>query len=386
MEHEISALIFPETDPSLPGMAKLLLFFDALSYYRPTEAGESSGKGGNFLPGLVMGYAPAPLGDDLARFSRLLREMETSGPDEFSRLFSTAKTTGAAGQVRDQDEVSAGTVYTALHKDAGEKAAIRHKERLWQARLILKLAEMLNSREAEVRQGLAQVSRVEQKLFATLAGPGQDDADIPAVLDALHTHFQPKADITPAAATSPGTSGLFIPQRVKAWSELYLADSSDPLPLILAAANPESGGLLLDGYENTWRRKPKKLFTLAIPALHPAAAEETLDAYLSSRASFRRAVRDNLEYLAGFLRKTAAGGATPENRVENPLLLENITAWEEKMNDHFPGPGKNMQELEFYSFPGVSNTKLLQRLFHLQGPVEEHKQKGSTGIVAILNS
>ena len=97
-------------------------------------------------------------------------------------------------------------------------------------------------------------------------------------------------------------------------------------------------------------------------------------------------MHESLEYLAGFLRKTAAGGAIPENRVENPLLAENITAWEEKMSDHFPGPGKNMQELEFYSFPGVSNSELLQRLFHLQGPVEEHRQKVSTGIVAILNS
>ncbi len=366
-------------------MAKLLLFFDALSYYRPTEVGESSGKEGNFLPGLVMGYAPAPLGDDLARFSRLLREMETSGPDEFSRLFSTAKTTGAAGQVRDQDEVSAGNVYTALHKDIGEKAAIRHKERLWQARLILKLAEMLNSREAEVRQGLAKVSRVEQKLFAALAGPGQDDPDTPALLGALDAHFQPKTDITPAAATSPGTAGLFIPQRVKAWSELYLADSSDPLPLVLAAANPESGALLLDGYENTWRRKPKKLFSLAIAALHPAAAEEALNAYLSSRASFRRAVHENLEYLAGFLRKTAAAEAIPENRVENPLLTENISAWEEKMNDHFPGPEKNTPKLDFYCFPAISNTDLLQRLFHLQGPVSARSRlQNRTGLLAVL--
>jgi len=369
-------------------MAKLLLFFDALSYYRPTEAVESNGRDSSFFPDLVLGYAPAPLGDDLARFTRLLREMETSGPDEFSRLFSTAQPPGAAGHVRDQDEVSAGSVYSAMHKNAGAKAGIRHKERLWQARLILKLAEMLTRREAEVRQGLAQVSAVEQKLFATLAGPGQAAANGPAVLGGLDKHFQPKADNTPATSPSPGTSGLFIPQRLKAWSELYLADSSNPLPLILAAASRESGDLLLDGYENTWRRQPKKLFALAIPALlHPPAAEEAPDGYLTSRDSFRRAACDNLEYFAGVLRKTAdTAGASPDNRVDNPLLTDNISAWQEKMKDHFPGPGKNMQELEFYSFPGVSNTELLQRLFHLQGPVSEHKQKGSTGIVAILNS
>ncbi|KPJ97672.1 MAG: hypothetical protein AMJ60_10585, partial [Desulfobacterales bacterium SG8_35] len=146
MEHATSALIFPDTEPSIPVLAKLLIYFTSLSYYLPTETDGPKDRHSAFLENLCTKYAPAPLGHDLSRFNRLLREMETGSPHEFSRLFSAARPPGTAGQAGDQDETSAGRVFSALHKDAGTKASVRYKERLWQARLILKLAEMHDRR------------------------------------------------------------------------------------------------------------------------------------------------------------------------------------------------------------------------------------------------
>ena len=386
MELTPSALIFPETEPSVPAAAKLLLFFAALSYYLPTEADGPKDRNSGFFTDLCTGYAPAPLGHDLSRFNRLLREMETSRPDEFSRLFSAARTPGGSGLARDRDETSAGSVYSALHMDVGAKAAILNKERLWQARLILKLAELLNRREAEVRQGLAQISSVEQKLFAALGGLGEAETDDPAELSGPDKLLHPKAAEILAPESWPATSGLLIPLRLKAWAELYLADPSDPHPLILVTANPESGSSLLDGYENTWRRDPQKLFSLAIPAFHLTAAAESAEQYLASRNTFRRAARDTLEYFAGLLRETAASTRpATDNQEEAAILAENISAWEEKANIHFPGPGKESRKLDFYCFPAVSCAELLQRLFHLDGPAPaKNKQQHRTGILAVL--
>ena len=381
-----SALIFPETEPSVPGMAKLLLFFDALSYYLPTESDGTGSRADSFFTNLCTAYAPAPLGGDLSRFNRLLREMETSRTDELARLFSAANTAFATGQVRDQYETSAGNLYSALQKDTGMQINNLNKERLWQARLILKLAEMLDKKEAEVRLGLAQVSAVEQKVFASLEGSG--DAKTGGLTE-LYGHNKPQQpgtdEILPAQYPLE-TSGLLIPLRLKAWAELYLADPSGSYPLMLVTANPESGAMLLDGYENVWRRDADKLFSLSIPAVNPVDMGEAGDQYLSARNAFREAARDNMKYLAGFLQETASVACSGPPAREDSGLAENVSAWEAKVKGHFPDTETDFKKLVFYCFPNISFAELFQRLFRLEGPVSANKSKHPTALLAILNS
>jgi hypothetical protein len=388
MKKVTSALIFPETEPSIHGVAKLLIFFTALSYYLPTETDGAINRSSIFFTNLCAGYAPAPLGDDLSRFKRLLREMETSRPDELSRLFSTAKAPMAAGHARDQDETSAAGVYSALSKDAEIKTSTRYKERLWQARLILKLAEMLDRREMEVRQGLAQVSSVEQQVFASLTGFGETEMADLTELNGLDKLQRQKSKDNLPHESSLETSGMLISLRLKAWAELYLADSSDLHTLILASANAESGAILLDSYENTWRRDPKILFSLSIPAVNPADIEGAWDQYLASRNAFRATVHENIEYFARFLQETATSAELPpHNREEISLLTKNVSAWEEKVQVHFPDPETRFKKLVFYCFPGISFAELFQRLYHVDGPIPaNNKQQRPTALLAILKS
>ncbi len=361
-------------------MAKFLIFFDALSYFLPTESDGPCNKDNIFFKTQCTGYVPAPLGDDLVRFNRLLREMETSRPGEFSRLFSAANAPVATGQIRDRDETSAGSIYSALHADAETKTKMQHKERLWQARLVLKLAEMLDRKENEVRQGLERISSVEQKVFASLEGLNGPEPDDLAVSD------RSKKNVGIPQAPPLKTSALLNPLRVKAWAELYLAASSDQHPLILVTANPESGSTLLDGYETTWRRDPEKLFSLSIPAVHPAGIDGTWDQYLTFRNTFREAAQVNLEYFAKFLQKTARlAGSALDNQEEISILSENVSAWEQKVKIHFPGTKTGFKKLVFYCFPGISLAELFQKLFHREGSVPTSKREHPTGLLAILN-
>jgi hypothetical protein len=388
MDNAPSALIFPETEPSIPGMAKLLIFFTVLSYYRPIESGGPSSGENNLCTRFCNGYTPAPLGAELPRFNRLLREMETSRPEEFSRLFAAVQPPGVgAGQGRDPDETSAGSVYAAMHADAALKAGIAHKERLWQARLLLKLAEILDRRETEVRQGLAQISCLQQKLFASLEGPAETaSADLIELGDPDKT-LLPGADDTLPDASFSWTSIQFIPQRLKAWAELFLADSSNLHTLLLATAIPESGAILLDGYENIWRRDPEKLFSLALPPVKTAAIDGTWDRFLAARDTFRDTVQENLAYFASFLQEKAGSpGSAPENRAEIAALPENISAWEAKLKVRFPDTEKGANKLDFYAFPGISYAELFQRLFHLEGPAATNRPTYPTALLAILTS
>lgn len=386
MEYSTSALIFPETVPSRHGVAELLLFFETLSYYLPTEADGIKSRDKDLFTTLCTGHAPAPLGDDLSRFNRLLREMETSRPDEFARLFSAATLSMSAGQARDQDETSAAGVFSALRKDAAIQTSIRYKERLWQARLILKLAEMLDRREEEVRQGLAEVAAVEQKIFASLEGLAEAATTAPAESSCRDRLQHPKPAYLRTDEPSLATSGLLLPLRLKAWAELYLANSPDLHPPVLVTANPECGSSLLDGYENSWRQEAEKLFSLSIPAVTPTGMERSWESCLASRNRFRAAVEANLEYFVERLRKTAAfPGSAPENPEEASMLSKNLAAWEQQVGLHFPGPETGCKKLDFYCFPGIAFAELFQRLFHLQGAMTANKQHHRTALLAILN-
>jgi hypothetical protein len=381
----VSAIIFPETEPSNHIMVKFLLFFNTLSYYLPIEPeGTESKDNGLFTP-LCSGYAPAPLGEDISRFSRLLREMETSRTDELARLFSAAMAPMATGEVMDKDETSSAGVYSALQRDPGTNTSIRHKERLWQARLMLKLAELLDRREEEVRQGLAQVSSVERKVFASLEGLSEAKADSPAELSgSAKLQAQKDDDILPDE-TSLGTSGLLIPMRLKAWAQLYLQDSSDQRPLILATASSESGSILLEGYENAWHRDLEKLFSLPIPDVFLADRKVMRDEYLATRKIFREDTKKNLEYFAKLLQKTSSiSESTQYHKEDHSLLADNVSAWEKKLAAHYPARKTGFKKLDFFCFPGIPFTELFQRVFHLEKPVQADILEQPTALLAIL--
>jgi hypothetical protein len=388
MEPLSSALIFPETEPSIHDIGNLLFFFNSLSYYLPTESDAEGLIDQNLFDNLCAGYVPAPLHEDLNRFNRLLGEMENSRSDDLARLFSSAKSPIATGQIRDRDEASSGSILSALQEDNGKKAHIQLKERLWQARLILKLAEMLNRRESEVRQGLEKVSSDEQKNFASLAGSNGTESGDPAQFSALEKPLHLKGKIEYPEDYSAGGSAMLVPLRIKAWAELFLADSSPSRPSVIVTTNPDSGSILLDRYENTWRKTPQKLFSLSIPMFPGLGSSESAkEQYIASRIKLRLAAKEDLKYFENFLTETAVSHDSSSDRREDISIdSEHIAAWEETIKIEFPSSATGYQQLDFYCFPGIPSCTLLQKLFHLEPTPAVNEQGYTTSILAILHT
>ncbi len=343
----ISALIFPETAVSPLDTAKFLLFFDELGFYLATEPENSGAAPGPLLAEFCKGYAPAPLGADLPRFSRLLREMETARSDELARLFAAAGAPVTSGPARDKDETSAANIYGALHQDEAAKSSLRQKERLWQARLVLKLAEILDSREAEVRAGLTRIVAAEQNMLTAL---GEDET----LATAGPQQFSPK----PAA--------VLVPLRLKAWAALHLSNTSRPGFPVLLASGRESGIILLDGFENIWQKAATPLFTLSFPGIVPAGPAG-IQNFLAARNAFRETARENMVHLAETIQAAAAGGEVPASSAARELTGQ-AAAWDEKVREHFRETAPEMVQLAFSCFDGVSFADLFSRLFQTEGP------------------
>ena len=388
MEPLSSVLLFPETEPSIQDIGKLLFFFKSLSYYLPTESDAEGANDQHIFKNLCTGYVPAPLDEDLSRFNHLLREMENSRSDDLARLFSSAQAPIATGQIRDKDEASSGSVFAALHKDNENIAYVEQKERLLQARLILKLAEILSRRENEVRQGLARITSKEQNIFASLEGDSETELKDPVQFSDPEKPAQLKSKIEYPEDYSAGASAMIIPLRVKAWAELFLADSSADRPGIIVTASPDSGSILLDGYENTWRKTPQKLFSLPVPTFPGLdSSESTKEQYLSSRNRLRLTAQEDLEHFESILRETAVSRDISSSRHQELSILEkHIESWEEKVKLEFPLPAAGHLKLDFYCFPGTSTADLFQKIFHLEPITSVNEQGYTTSILAILHT
>jgi len=181
---------------------------------------------------------------------------------------------------------------------------------------------------------------------------------------------------------------MLIPIRVKAWTELFLADSSPDRPFILVTPNPDCGSTILDRYENICDHQPQKLFSLSVPTVQGLGSSDSVDEhYISSRMKLLLAAKENLKFFENFLRDTALSVTTlPDRHKEISKLAEHIAAWEKLIKKDFPDPATVNRKLVFYSFPGVTIEKLLQRLFHLESTASVNDQEYVTSILAILHA
>ncbi len=237
----------------------------------------------------------APLGEDAPRFQALLREM--TGRDAAvirGQLLAMASRPG-----RDRDEASAGSLATAMHHlggGAAEDLAKARVERLWQARLFLKLAETVTSAEAEITLGLAALAGKQAEMLKALQG--DDEADEPDEALPMVPLYRPR----------PGRF-FRLRDQLAAWAVFYRLDPN-PEPLLLSD-DPEAVTLLADEVE---KRAPGQV--LALPELELGLAEEdraavvkTLLEMLAGQVETGRAGLQAL--LESRPRLPAAGGATP---------------------------------------------------------------------------
>ncbi len=238
----------------------------------------------------------APLGEDAKRFQSLLREM--TGRDAAvirGQLLAMASRPG-----RDRDEVSVGSLSTAMHQMGGDGAAEdlakARVERLWQARLFLKLAESVTSAETEISLALAALAGKQAEMLKALQGG--DDEDEPD-------------ETIPVAPLSRPLPGRFLRVRdqLSAWAVFYLLDP-EPSSLLLTD-DPEAAALLADEVE---KRAPGHLVSL--PDLDMGMVETDLVAVAEAlqemlAGQVEKGLADLQELAASRRQFPAVGGAAP---------------------------------------------------------------------------
>ncbi len=284
---QLTALRFPDTLVTTASVSQELFFFDRIDFFQPTE----SEIGDNPDPladlKLCVGYPPAPLGDDLERFRMLLSELKGNEGEFYSGVLSsiTLDYLGNRGGEKTWELISS---LQRQGKTGKDKKARNREEILWQARLLLKLSEVIQREEEAMEISMASVADLERNLFRQLKDGDVNDQD-------------ESLAVKPVTTARPfGRIGPLL----KAWGQLFLADRQPHG--ILTTNNAEAALTILDVEESLAGQAPKRAAKLVLPS------PLIMDGFFGKREDFRRAVAGILNDFAGLLGDLSEKGLDEE--------------------------------------------------------------------------
>jgi hypothetical protein len=318
------ACIFPETAPYHPALDQVGRLFDRIVLIRTadgeTEPAASPRLASLHRAGRLQTLTPAPLNGNSERFQLLVQDMAARGTEALAQL--SALMLSEAWRPDERESRATGLVHQ-LRQDTDESTEAVD-QRLWQASLVLKLAEWSDQQEMEVRTGLERIRQRHQNLFAALNDGDDDGLPSPVSLpidDAEQEHL--------------------LVHRLRAWTRLCLYGSAWPPGLLLTRHSAVLSGLS-DAFTRYHDREPRQILDLPIPALDKENAPESTE-----RALLRPAL-------------LAAG----EDGIDADQLLQlcdqTTRGWPHREKNHDPAPAKSETfRFSLLYFPGITIQQLL---------------------------
>ena len=273
---QLTALRFTDTLVSTASVSQELFFFDRIDFYQSTESEKNVPPDPLADLRLCAGYSPAPLGDDLERFGMLISEMKGHEGEFYSGVLSSM----TLEYLENRDEEKTWELISSLQRQ-GERGKDRKRsdreEILWQARLLLKLAEIIQIEEEEMEAAMASVADLERNLFRQLKDGDTGDP---------RESFSPR----PAAAARPPVRTAPL---LKAWGHLFLEDSR--AHGILTTRDTEAALTLLDVEEVISGQAPEQVASLILPS------PLVINGFCEKRESFRKSAADILHSFTALL-------------------------------------------------------------------------------------
>lgn len=364
----LETLYFPDTVLPAHRQFPLALFFSRVHLLQPVEDDETGARDSvsatESYPFMEKDFCqvhtPAPLGADRDRFLHLVNDIKNRKDNYVEQLsyLSLASLSDPA----QRDDQSGQTIISSLLQGVDRDSQARD-ESLWQARLVLSIAETLDCEEEELVRQLAAIDDQEIALFRSLQGEiiesGEEDAgDDPfqELLELRQKLNQPR----------PG----MIKKRLRAWSRLYLAGPpAEELPL-WTTHRPEAADILLEQYEKECGHAPVVLLQIHLPARSGGDNRDTAE----KMKRFREAIQPQMEALVNALNKLVQ----EERAVVDPgapLLLQMETwreTWNTMLEQWCPENQNGRLPFTIYLLPDMPLSELIGKLLGKTSPAARH--------------
>ena len=348
----VFALYFPDTLPptaTVNGLAALPFSIHCLRCWpgdQPPAPWSELVAAGRLA--MVTSFDP---GEDGRRLQNLLRELEGRRGED-ALLFAQ----GLAAEFSARREETAPELIGPLLGQTRDHHADRQREELWQALLLLKLAENLERGELEIETELQAFEARRAALFRRLNGNEEEAA----------------ASQSPAQIEEP--SGPVRPWRqarrlLRAWSRLFLR--SGVYPELLLSADADAWSLLTEHAEKMGC-PPQPLATLQLPRLTtgPEAATATAKQWPGLEAG---------QGLISALQQAANEGGGEQAAAA-------AAEWNRQVAEHEQNHPPGSQALELQLLPGVPLPRLISD-FSREAEAPEAKTTGPAhGLLALYRA
>ncbi len=367
--NSFDTLIFPDTDIFNEKHYPLLLFFSPLHFLQLVASGVSSETNHEaelFLRnGLCKEHIPAPLGNNREHFLRLIRDIRVREEHYVAQLNKLSIDAGHAPA--DSKNAPGNKIVSSLLEEFGiEHANTETNLKLWQARLVIAIAERLDSNEEDLRE---ELSYLDENELATLGSQAADDSNVKDLLKGL-------AAIKGNLGKTPSGD---IEKRFEAWLRLM---QNHPVPAVEVwlASTRDSAEQIFRRYESTGNGSAVPLLKLVFPAHIMASG----DYVVQQIKEFQRATSDIRQGLVADFRRIAT--TIPYVRDSRESLLPFGTdwadQWEGMLHEYFPASRDGRNSVTIYLLPDQP----IARLLSLKESTDTSNDRTAHGLLGILGT
>jgi hypothetical protein len=299
--NSLKTLIFPATVIHSIRQYPIFLLFDKIHMISPVEAGETSpteNSPDTFInSGLCQVDTPCPLGENRKRFLHLVEDIKSRKDDYAAQL--SALTLTAMSSAKDSGEESERAIINGFTKPKNlnvEETEKRHEAKLWQARLVLAIGEILDAEEEEIARNLAELEDDTAGLFEALHGETDDPEE--------NSHEgSPFSELTELTSKFSAVHGGNMAKRLSSWTQLFAKSNLTDADVFLTTS-PDVHDIIVESYNNIANpgNIPKCLEGLELPGLIGWNEKEAVQAVHKFQADNQQ-VLSQLNNVLGILKE-----------------------------------------------------------------------------------
>ena len=356
----LDTLYFPDTVLPIHEQLPLALFFNTIHLLQPVEKDEKEDQDEPSDPGSYpfteMGFCqehtPSRLGADRDRFLHLIHDIRTK-KDAYVEQLSYLTLASLSVPVTRGDNSKQMILSSLLRGMEQQDTDARDEQErldLWQARLVLKIAEILDQEEKELALQLTGIDDREIALFRGLQGEirvsGEEDVveedPFLELLELKQKMNQPR----------PG----MIRNRLRAWNRLYLSGPLPVQPWLWTTRRQEAADILLEQYEKESGQAPLSLLQIELPARFSKENTEVIREVEQFRTEMQPHLQEMAEALGKLVMKENLNVTDPAALL--PLAEAWKEAWSSSLESSFPARQYGRTPLTIYllaetSFPAL---------------------------------
>jgi hypothetical protein len=278
--NSLKTLIFPATAIHSIRQYPIFLLFDKIHMISPVEAGEidpTENSTDSFInSGLCQVDTPCPLGESRKRFLHLVEDIR-SRKDDYAAQLSALTLTGMSSLKETGEESERAIIngFITPKDQSGEQTEKRHEAKLWQARLVLAIGEILDAEEEEIARNLAALEDKTAGLFDALHGE-TDDLD----------ESSPLSELSQLTSKFSAAHGGNMAKRLTSWTQLFAESKLTDADVFLTTSQ-DVHDIIVESYNNSAKpdSAPRRLEGLELPGLIGWSEKEAMQAVQEFQAN-----------------------------------------------------------------------------------------------------